>query len=60
MAFVFLIVQSVYLLFVMRIMSISEYIKGLASVVTRSDICGRSVFMPTDTSNILAGEYACI
>lgn len=41
-------------------MSTSEYINGLASVVTRSAMCGRSVLMPTDTSNILAGEYACI
>jgi hypothetical protein len=56
----FCIIQSVHLLFVIRMMSISEYIRGLASVVTRRDMCGSSVLIPTDTSNIRAGEYACI
>jgi len=43
-----------------RMTSVSEKIKGLVSVVTRTVTCGVSVLNPTQTSEILAGEYACI
>ena len=52
--------QATHRRFLMRIMSYSEYIKGRASVVTRSVMCGVSLVTPTEASDILAGEYACI